>query len=193
VSSPWLEGDRPRGDAYDTRWDQLESDGIDPHGEAAFVMAFEPTTVLDAGCGTGRVAIELASRGVECVGFDLDPEMLAAARRKAPTLRWFEGDAATIELHDAGPGFDVVLLAGNVMIFLDPGTEPRVIDNMASHLGPDGLLVVGFSLIPGGYDLAALDQDAAAAGLKLAERWATWDRRPWDANDDYAVSVFGGE
>lgn len=37
-------------------------------GEADFVAHLEPTTLLDAGCGTGRVAIELAGRGVEIVG-----------------------------------------------------------------------------------------------------------------------------
>lgn len=193
MSSSWLEGDRPRGDSYDARWDHLEADGIDPHGEAAFVMTFAPTTMLDAGCGTGRVAIELARRGVECVGFDLDPAMLDTARRKAPSLRWLEGDATSIELRGDGPGFDVVLLAGNVMIFLEAGTESRVVENMAAHLSTNGVLVVGFSLVPGGYGLMDLDRDASDAGLGLIERWATWGRQPRTELDDYAVSVFGGE
>ena len=34
----------------------------------AFVQRFAPTTVLDAGCGTGRVARELGRRGVLAVG-----------------------------------------------------------------------------------------------------------------------------
>ena len=42
--------------------------------------------VLDAGCGTGRVAIELARRGIEVVGVDADPDMLERARRRAPQL-----------------------------------------------------------------------------------------------------------
>jgi hypothetical protein len=33
------------------------------------------------------------------------------------------------------------------------------------------------------------DEMAAAAGLELAERFATWDRRPWSPGGDFAVSV----
>ena len=36
--------------------------------------------MLDAGCGTGRVAIELAARGFSVVGMDLDEAMLDTAR-----------------------------------------------------------------------------------------------------------------
>ena len=65
-------------DEYDARWDRLAAAGEEVHGEADFVMALRPTSVLDAGCGTGRVAIELARRGVEVVGVDADPDMLGA-------------------------------------------------------------------------------------------------------------------
>ncbi len=60
--------------------------GESVHGEADFVMRYSPASVLDAGCGTGRVGIELAARGVEVVGVDLDEKMLNAARCKAPDL-----------------------------------------------------------------------------------------------------------
>ena len=48
--------------AYKDRFDALERAGRYVHGEADFVMAFAPESVLDAGCGTGRVALELARR-----------------------------------------------------------------------------------------------------------------------------------
>ena len=44
------------GDAYQRRFDELAATGKDVHGEVGFVMMLEPVTVLDAGCGTGRVA-----------------------------------------------------------------------------------------------------------------------------------------
>ena len=51
-------------------------------------------SVLDAGCGTGRVAIELARHGVDVVGVDVDASMIGEARRRAPELEWVEADLA---------------------------------------------------------------------------------------------------
>jgi SAM-dependent methyltransferase len=141
--------------------------------------------VLDAGCGTGRVAIELAERGFDVVGVDIDPSMLARAREKRPDLTWVGDDLVRVDL---GRVFDVVVLAGNVMIFLAPGSEAAVVANLAGHVGPAGALVAGFQLQPGRLDLATFDRHCRAAGLRLVERWATWDRRPFEGGD-YAVSV----
>jgi SAM-dependent methyltransferase len=120
--------------------------------------------------------------------------MLAVARRKAPHLAWYEGDLATIKLaRPERPGqrylFDAIVLAGNVMIFLAPGSEATAVANLARHLTPGGALVAGFQLHPGGFTLAHYDAYAAQAGLTLTERWATWDRQPWRPESDYAVSV----
>jgi len=172
-----------RGDAYDRRFRAAAAAGADVHGEAGFVESLEVRTVLDAGCGTGRVGIELARRGLEVVGVDVDAEMMAAARRKAPELEWHLADLATVEL------FDAAVLAGNVMIFLAPGTEAEVIRNLARHLRPGGLLVSGFQPFPGGLDLPRYDLTARQAGLVLVERLATWDRDPWTGEGSYAVSV----
>lgn len=40
--------------------------------------------VLDAGCGTGALATELARRGASVVGVDLSPTMITLARQRAP-------------------------------------------------------------------------------------------------------------
>ena len=67
--SRWNErSDVQRGDAYDARWVALEAAGRSVHGEADLVEALlgeaeiPSPAVLDAGCGTGRVAAELARR-----------------------------------------------------------------------------------------------------------------------------------
>ena len=177
----------PRGPTYDERWTRLASEGRNVHGEADFVESLGPASVLDAGCGTGRVAVELARRGLDVVGVDLDPSMLARARDKRPDLTWVNDDLATVDL---GRVFEVVVLAGNVMIFLAPGTEAAVVANLARHVhaGPGGGLVAGFQLQPGRLRLADYDRHCRAAGLELDERWATWDRQPYEGGD-YAVSV----
>ena len=92
---------------YDERWARMAAAGQNPHGEADLVMRFAPTSVLDAGCGTGRVAIELARRGVDVVGVDLDDDLLAVAREKAPQLTWVTADLARLADHQAPAGAQV--------------------------------------------------------------------------------------
>lgn len=191
MTNRWQHADVPRGDEYDERWRSLAAAGENIHGEADLVTSLlhesGGTAVLDAGCGTGRVAIELANRGLAVTGVDADARMLAAARAKAPRLSWIEADLA--DLGEALPRhFDLALLAGNVMIFLEPGTEPRVLAALAARLAPAGLLVAGFSILPGRLSVQRYDELAAGAGLDLVARWATWDRHPF-ADGDYAVSV----
>jgi SAM-dependent methyltransferase len=184
--NPWLRSRRVSGEEYDAPYERRAAAGENVHGETDFVMRLAPRSVLDAGCGTGRIARELARRGVETVGVDLDPDMLSTARRKAPELEWHHADLAAIDL---GRVFDVVLLAGNVMIFVTPGSESAVVTNLSRHLAREGALVAGFSLRPGQLTVAEYDGLAASAGLSLVERWSTWDRDPWGADADYQVSV----
>jgi SAM-dependent methyltransferase len=173
------------GAHYQSRFDALAAQGHDVHGEAAFVLGFDPGTVLDAGCGTGRVAIELARRGVHVVGVDYDESMIATARDRAPDLEWVEADLTALDL---GRTFDVVVMAGNVPLFTTPGTEADLIARCERHLAAGGALVAGFQLT-GGFGLVDYDAHASAAGLVLAERYATWNRDPFVNGGDYAVSV----
>jgi SAM-dependent methyltransferase len=172
------------GDDYQRRFDELAERGHDVHGEAGFVMRLAPHSVLDAGCGTGRVAIELSRRGVSAVGVDRDASMLAVARQRAPEVEWLEHDLTDFDL---GRAFDVVVMAGNVPIFTGPGTHAALVAGCARHVAVDGALVSGFQT-DRGYALADYDEHARAAGLELAERYGTWDAEPYD-DGGYAVSV----
>jgi SAM-dependent methyltransferase len=182
----WLRTKDVSGDAYDARYDERAAAGENVHGEADLVMRYAPATVLDAGCGTGRIARELARRGVDTVGVDLDPEMLATARRRAPELTWVLADLASIDLDRT---FDLAIAAGNVMILLTPGTEGAVLTSVARHVRTGGLLIAGFQLRESHLTLAEYDRAAAAAGFALEDRWATWEREPWRADSGYAVSA----
>jgi len=185
--------DAAKGSDYDERWARLEAAGEAIHGEADLVEALlveslgslRGRAVLDAGCGTGRVAVELARRAADVVGVDLDPAMLDTARTKSESVTWHLADLTVLDL---GRDFDLIAAPGNVMIFLAPGTEGDVLQRLAAHLRPGGLLVAGFQVTGDGLSTAAYDAHAAAAGLDLAQRWATWDRQPFDGGD-YVVSV----
>lgn len=171
-------------DEYDERWKRMAASGQNPHGEADFIGRYSPRTVLDGGCGTGRVAIELTRRGVDVVGVDVDDTMLAAALDKAPSLTWVHADLATFDL---GRTFDVVALPGNVVIFVPAADLEAAVARLAAHMAPNGVLVAGFQLRRG-VELDRYDELCAAAGLVLAERYAAWDGAPYDGGD-YAVSV----
>lgn len=173
------------GEAYQARFDALAAQGVDVHGEAEFVLSFGPRTVLDAGCGSGRVAIELARRGVEVVGVDVNRSMLTEARRRAPELDWIEADLATLELSRS---FDLVVLAGNVPLFCPPRSRPALVRACAAHVAPGAVLVAGFQ-INSGYTLGEWDGACEEAGLQLMQRWSTWERGPFDRQAGYAVSV----
>ena len=106
---------------------------------------------------------------------------------KRPDLSWVEADLA--DLGSAVPGpFDLALLAGNVMIFLEPGTEARTLAALAARLAPGGLLVAGFSVRADRLTLDRYDQLVGDVGLEPVSRWATSGGEPFEGGD-YAVSV----
>ncbi len=80
-------------------------------------------------------------------------------------------------------------MAGNVLIFVPPGSEGQVIDNAARWLRPGGHLITGYSLKPDGFGPRRHDVLAARSGLVLQDRWSTWDRHPSTPGDHYAVAV----
>ena len=188
------------GEAYAERFAELAASGTDVHGEAAFCGALvpAPARVLDAGCGTGRVAARLAELGYECVGVDVDPSMLAVARRTSAAVAWELGDLAELDLRTPEgerDAFDLVVAAGNVIPLVAPGTEDAVVGRLAAHLRPGAPLVAGFGLDPAHLPLpeaplTLADYDASCdrAGLELQGRFATWEGAPYDGGG-YVVSV----
>ena len=183
--------------AYAERFRRLAAGGADVHGEASFVagLAAPPARVLDAGCGTGRVAVRLAELGYSVVGCDVDSAMVEVARDAAPALDWRVADLATLDL---GERFDLVVLAGNVVPLLEPGTLGTTAVRLAAHLGRDGVLVCGFGTdtahLPRGCPVTTADAFAAAmarAGLDERARFGTWQATPYVGADGYLVSVLG--
>ena len=177
---------------YIERFRSLAAQGADLAGEARLLDALVPpgSRVLDAGCGTGRVAAELFRRGHDAVGVDVDPELVAAAAADHPGPVWLQADLAGLDLAALGQPepFAAAVLAGNVITFVAPGTETAVLRRVAAHVVPDGKVVVGFGL-DRGYELADFDRHCAAAGLTLEQRFSTWDVARFTDESDFAVTV----
>lgn len=103
--------------------------------------------VLDVGCGTGRVALDLAERGHEVVGVDADPALVRLlaerARERSLPVRVVAGDARSLEL---GRRFPLALLPMQVAQLL--GGEPgraAMLGAMLRHLEPGGLLAIALA------------------------------------------------
>ena len=182
---------------YAARFAELAAAGEDVHGEAAYVagLVAPGARLLDAGCGTGRVGARLADLGFEVVGVDVDESMVEVARELRPDLRWEVSDLATLDLADTAGPFDAVVLAGNVVPFVEVDALPAVAERLGDLLVPGGLVVSGFGLdaahLPAGapvVPLATYDAALAAAGFELVTRLGGWDGAPY-VDDGYAVSV----
>lgn len=182
--------------AYQRHFDEMARQGLDVHGEAALVESLvpPPARILDAGCGTGRVATQLTSLGYHCVGVDADADMIAVAEKRDPSTVWVQQDLSRLQLRSQA--FDLAILAGNVVPLLAPGTLLAAVERIAAHVQPGGLVVAGFGLdaahLPPGIPvtpLADYDRACTVAGLSFLRRHSTWDRQPWRPDSTYVVSI----
>jgi SAM-dependent methyltransferase len=98
-------------------------------------------SVLDVGCGTGEVALEMAERGHEAWGIDIVASAIDQARAKAK-LRNLEatflvGDA--LEMEHLDRTFDTIIDCGLFHTFSDPERELYA-EQLARILEPGGRL-----------------------------------------------------
>lgn len=194
-SSHWVEMTRANPDhsrSYVERFRAMAAQGTDIVGEARFVDALVApgSHVLDAGCGSGRIAAELARRGHRVVGYDVDPVLIEAAATDFEGPVWLVGDLAELDMaaHGIGEPFDVIISCGNVMAFLAPSTRREVLTRMKEHLSPHGRIAVGFGA-GRGYQFDDYRADVAAVGLIMELELSTWDMRPFTQRSDFLVSV----
>jgi SAM-dependent methyltransferase len=82
-------------------------------GETVAAAVRPPATILELGCGTGRMTRQLVARGFRVTAVDESPDMLEHVR-DAETIQ------ARIEGLDLGRRFDAVLLASNLMSSATP-------------------------------------------------------------------------
>jgi SAM-dependent methyltransferase len=166
--------------------------------------------VLDVACGTGilaRTAAERIGPTGSVVGLDLNPAMLAVARRLRPDLVWQQGDVA--ELPFSGSIFDVVLCQSALMFFPDatkalremarvckPGGTVGIqvyaslheqpaygpwVEMVARHAGPEAVGLLGTYWVHG--DLDTLAGRFRSAGLQVADLRTMVGAARWDSID----------
>ena len=180
---------------YADRFDQLFADGSDVEGEARFVDAMlqRGSAVLDAGCGTGRIANALHRMGHRSVGVDKDAGLVAIARERYPNVPYLDSDLYRLDAEQLGKAgapteFDIIALPGNVMVYMAPGSQRQVLTGLAGLLKPAGRLVAGFAT-DRDYRPVDFRDDAVAIGLAVELQFSTWQMDPFDDASDWAVIV----
>ena len=128
-------------------------------------------SLLDAGCGTGRYAVDLARRGFVVTGIDRSPELLAEALRRpvetTARARFETGDLLALS---AGAGFDAIVCRGVLNDLVETADRVAVFGAFARALRPGGALLL---------DVRDWDASAAAKTAEpVSERRVTTPRGP---------------
>ena len=145
------------------------------------VIGQTPKRILEVCCGSGRILVPLAKAGHQVSGFDYDEFMLAKIPAKAEELQniaWQKSDAIQ---DDWGTGFDVVVLAGNILynIVSDMDytkSQELLIQKAASALVPGGYVYIEYQ--PGGHRIA---QSTPSHDNNDGE-WVVWEGTDNDGN-----------
>lgn len=141
----------PRKDWREYPADQIPSKESVPDCLYAVLQRERAKKVLDLGCGTGNLAVDLAERGYCVTGVDINEAALKVAQARAAFSpgkyqdppRFLVGDATHLELDD-GP-FDAVLLQLVISIIGTEEDRRRLIHRISSLLRPGGILYVSAS------------------------------------------------
>jgi SAM-dependent methyltransferase len=154
------------GDRISEIYDRLYGTAFDVEATVAFLKELAGRgRALELAVGTGRVALPLAEAGVEVLGIDASPAMVAQMRAKpgGDRLPVTMGDFADVAVEGA---FSLIYVVFNTLFALTTQEDQvRCFANAAAHLEPGGAFVIE-AFVP---DLARFDQDqrvhAAEIGL----------------------------
>lgn len=123
-------------------WHDVECGGYGEDLEVwAELAGAAPAAVLELGCGTGRVALDLLRRGHRVVAIDIVPAFVDALRGRAAARRLAEltpltDDARTFSCDER---FDLILMPMQVLQLLaDPAERRAMLTTAATHLAPGG-------------------------------------------------------
>lgn len=141
--------DVPRPYYHEFAWayDLLQTDSI--ASRVDFVQAVlsqkginANSTVLDAGCGTGRYATELAKRGFHTLGVDQSAELIGIARsRKSDVVEHPQFIVSDLLAASFPNLFDAILCRGVLNDFVEDGSRGGIFRQFESWLRLGGLLI----------------------------------------------------
>jgi SAM-dependent methyltransferase len=119
--------------------------------------------VLEIGCGTGRVAIDLGRHGHHVLGVDTEPAFVTTLRERAAERRIEVnaelGDVRTLEV--TGEFALIIVPMQTIQLLANAEERVQALKAMRGHLAPRGLIAL--AIVDG--DLDAGESDALAPSI----------------------------
>jgi SAM-dependent methyltransferase len=143
----------------------LESDLFEPEGTILLDLSQQANgPILELGCGTGRITIPLAQRGIDITGIDFVPQMLGYARRKAGSLpiNWVCADVRYFNFNNS---YALIFSVGAVIQHLiSRRDQEAMLARVHSHLATDGIFVID----------AAFSNPASMVDIPAEKHWYSY-------------------
>lgn len=150
--------------------------------------------VLDVPCGDGRVAVELAGRGLQLVGVDISPGLLREARRQADLrrlpIRWHEGDMRSLPWNDA---FDAAFCWGDSFGYMGDAGNRAFLGAVHRALKPGGRWAMEMQMVAEVLFPRFRTEAAGAVGDIGVSVGRTYDPRQGRLAVEYALTRAGTE
>lgn len=169
------------------------------HDDVNFILSVigeRPKRVLEVGCGFGRILLALADAGHAVMGIDIEDSDLDNLSATVKSLginnvKWSKSDA----VHDDwGSGFDVVVLAGNILFNIEniesgsayKKAQELFIQKAAAALAPGGHVYIDYSpFAPNGRTLIRPGQSCTDDG----SIFGTWEYSEADGSAEiYSIT-----
>lgn len=139
------------------------------------------TSVLDLGCGVGRLSNVLAERGCRVTGVDESEAMLANLH---PGIERIHGRIEGLELEFS---FDAVVLASHLINVADPALRRGFLAAAARHVAADGLVLVQHWEVPN--EQRPADADATSGTVGIQFRVLGWDGDDFEGRVVYTLGT----
>ncbi|WP_213001973.1 class I SAM-dependent DNA methyltransferase [Winogradskya consettensis] len=128
--------ERPFYDLHAEAYDLIINDSVKPWCDAVDAQLAHASSILDAGCGTGRHAAEMIARGHRVELADAAPRLLAQAAARCPSARTQMIDLCMLPASD----YDAVMCRGVLNDMISDGERAAAIAALARSLRPGGKL-----------------------------------------------------
>ena len=135
------------------------------------VHAREGVSVLDLGCGTGRLTARMLDAGHPVTAVDFSENMLEAARKNAPAARFLQAELMEVPQMLGESKFDCILAVYSIHHLPDQ-EKYALLTALKAHLNPEGVIVLG--------DVSFPDRDGLEA---VREAYA----EDWDDSEFYLM------